>query len=108
MPTKYKRQTRRTKSRKLKKLRNSRKIKGGALSERTIELLRNQYQGINRDRRDRPTILELNQFMIDNNIQEPLADVMELIRSMVGFLMPLPGRASDAEVEEADRLHRLF
>ena len=83
-------------------------MRGGALSPRTIELLRNQYQGINRDRRDRPTILELDKFMKDNDIQEPLADVMVLMRSMVGFLMQLPARASDAEVEEADRLHRLF
>jgi hypothetical protein len=68
MPTKYKKRTLRTKSKKLNKSKKSKKIKGGRLSARTIELLRNQYQGINRDRMDRPTNRELNQFMIDNNI----------------------------------------
>jgi len=79
MPTKYKKRTRRTKSKKLTKSNKSKKIKGGALSVRTIELLRNQYQGINRDRMDRPTNRELNQFMIDNNIQEPLGEIMEFV-----------------------------
>jgi hypothetical protein len=114
MPTKYKKRTRRTKSRKsrkltkLTKLSKSKKIKGGALSVRTIELLRNQYQGINRDRSDRPTILELNQFMMDNNIQEPLGEIMDFIIPTIGFLRLLPSDASPAQRTEEERLHSLF
>ena len=108
MPTKYKKRTRRTKSKKLRKLTKSKKIKGGALSVRTIELLRNQYQGINRDRSDRPTILELNQFMMDNNIQEPLGEIMDFIIPTIGFLRLLPSDASPAQRREEERLHSLF
>ena len=108
MPTKYKKRTRRTKSRKLNKLSKSKKIKGGALSPRTIELLRNQYQGINRDRSYRPTILELNQFMMDNNIQEPLGEIMDFVRPIIGFLRLLPSDASPAQRREEARLHSLF
>jgi hypothetical protein len=107
MPTKYKKRTRRTKSRKLTKSSKS-KIRGGALSARTIELLRNQYQGINRDRSDRPTILELNQFMMDNNIQEPLGEIMDFIIPTIGFLRLLPSDASPAQRREEERLHSLF
>lgn len=108
MPTKYKKRTLRTKSKKLRKLTKSKKIKGGALSVRTIELLRNQYQGINRDRSDRPTILELNQFMMDNNIQEPLGEIMDFIIPTIGFLRLLPSDASPAQRREEERLHSLF
>ena len=75
---------------------------------RTIELLRNQYQGINRDRSDRPTILELNQFMMDNNIQEPLGEIMDFIIPTIGFLRLLPSDASPAQRREEERLHSLF
>lgn len=95
------------KSKKLTKSSKS-KIKGGALSVRTIELLRNQYQGINRDRMDRPTILELNQFMMDNNIQEPLGEIMDFIIPTIGFLRLLPSDASPAQRSEEARLHSLF
>jgi len=108
MPTKYKKRTLRTKSKKLRKLTKSKKIKGGALSVRTIELLRNQYQGINRDRSDRPTILELNQFMMDNNIQEPLGEIVDFIIPTIGFLRLLPSDASPAQRREEERLHSLF
>ena len=111
MPTKYKKRTRRTKSKKLRKLtksKKSKKIKGGALSVRTIELLRNQYQGINRDRSDRPTILELNQFIMDNNIREPLGEIMDFIIPTIGFLRLLPSNASPAQRREEERLHSLF
>jgi len=108
MPTKYNRRRQRTKSKKSRKLRKSKKIKGGALSPRTIELLRNQYQGINRDRNDRPTILELNQFMMDNNIQEPLGEIMDFLRPIIGFLRLLPYDASPAQITEESRLHSLF
>ena len=108
MPTKYKKRSRRTKSRKLTKSNKSKKIKGGALSVRTIELLRNQYQGINRDRSDRPTILELNQFMMDNNIQEPLGEIMDFIIPTIGFLRLLPSDAPPAQRREEERLHSLF
>ena len=109
MPTKYKKRTRRTKSKKLNKSSKSKKIKGGALSVRTMELLRNQYQGINRDRSDRPTILELNQFMIDNNIQEPLREIMaDFIRPTFRFLRRISDDASSAQRMETIRLYNLF
>jgi hypothetical protein len=100
MPTKNKRRTRR------KSIKNK-KIKGGALSDRTLDMLRDQYLGINRDRRDRPTILELNKFIMDNNIREPLREIMnDFIRPTVRFLSPLPANASPAQRSEEIRLHR--
>jgi hypothetical protein len=104
MPTKYNRRRQR-KTRKY----NSKKIRGGALSDRTLELLRDQYLGINRDRRDSPTIIELNEFMMDNNIHEPLGEIMDnFIRPTVRFLRLLPANASPAQRREEERLHRLF
>jgi len=70
-------------------------MRGGALSPRTLELLSNQYQGITRDRSDRPTILELIQFRMDNNIQEPLREIVDYLKSSMAIdLEPLPADAS--------------
>ena len=100
MPTKYNRR-RQQKSRKLRK---SKKIRGGALSARTNRLLLNQYNGLSGSERRRPTIVELNQFMIDNQIEEPLYVVMDNIVNLLGRLLSRP---TDEEKEESDRLAAL-
>ena len=103
MPTKYRNQRLR-KVRRSRKSRKSRKIRGGALSARTNQLLLNQYNGLSGMERRRPTIVELNQFMIDNQIEEPLYVVMDNIVNLLGRLLSRP---TDEEREESDRLAAL-
>ena len=100
MPTKYNRR----RTRKQKRSRKSRKQRGGALSTRTQRLLRNEYNGLSGTKTDRPSIVELNQFMIENNIEEPLYEVMDNIVNLLGRLLRRP---TEQEAEEADRLAEL-
>ena len=84
-------------------------MRGGALSERTIRLLKDQYQGINRDRDDSPTILELNQFLIDNKVPESFKEVMDNIADIIGALLsPLPADLTPEQRAEAERLYALM
>lgn len=110
MPTKYIKRRQRNRSRKSRNSKKSRysKMRGGALSARTIELLKNQYNGINRDRNDSPTIIELNQFLIDNGIPESLREVMDNIIDTIGAVVkPLPPDATPEQKAEEERLHAL-
>ena len=79
-------------------------MRGGALSDRTTRLLRDQYNGLSGSERRRPTIVELNQFMIDNQIEEPLYLVMDNIVDLLGRLLARP---TEEQQEEADRLDEL-
>jgi len=107
MATKYNRQKRRT--RKTKRTRNYKKMRGGALSDRTVKLLQNQYNGVNNDTPVRPNILELNEFLIENNIPESFKEVMDNIADIIGgILSPLPEDLTDAQRAEAARLHELM
>ena len=94
-------------------------MRGGALSTRTIRLLKNQYglsgnedilletDVANQERK--PTILELNKFMKENDIRETLREIMDdFLRPFFGLLKPLPYNASLDDRAEEDRLHTLF
>ena len=91
MPTKYNR--RRQRNRKTRKIRNQR---GGELSYDTIRRLTAQYYvrlpgGIVRDR-PRPNLMEINEFVRENNIQEPFYEVVRYITSVIlrSLLAPIP------------------
>jgi hypothetical protein len=76
------------------------------LSQRTEELLRNQYNGLSGTETRRPSIVELNQFMIDNNIQEPLYVVMDNIVNLLGRLLRRPTEQEEAEASRLAELAR--
>jgi len=85
-------------------------MRGGELSTDTIRLLQDQYNGIYRDRRDSPTIIELNQFLIENKgkITESLKEVMDNIVDTIGALVKsLPPDATPEQKAEEERLHAL-
>jgi len=96
MPTKYNRRRQRNRSR---------KQRGGALSERTQRLLLDQYNGITGTEQRRPTILELQQFMTDNQIEEPFNVVMDNIVDLIGRLLSLvPTDLTPQQRAEVERL----
>ena len=83
-------------------------MRGGELSTDTIRLLKDQYNGIDRTRRDSPTIIELNQFLIDNNVPESLREVMNNIIDTIGAVVKsLPPDATPEQKAEEERLHAL-
>jgi len=84
-------------------------MRGGAISANTIKLLQSQYNGANNDNPVRPNVLELNEFLIENNIPESFKEVMDNIADIIGgILSPLPGDLTDAQRAEAERLFALM
>jgi len=94
-------------------------MRGGALSVPTIRLLKNQYglsghedillstDVANQERQ--PTILELSEFMKENDIRESLREIMDdFLRPFFGVLKQLPPNATEEQRAEEDRLLGLF
>jgi len=112
MPTKYNRRRQR-KSRKSRKSRNQR---GGVLSPDTIRKLRDQYYetrlpgGAIRPR-PLPNLMQIKEFVDNNNIHEPFHEVVSYIRLEIlqSFLAPIPEPENNIEEfrEEVRRLAEL-
>jgi hypothetical protein len=83
----------------------SKKMRGGELSQRTKELLRNQYNGLSGIERRTPTILELDQFLKENKVEESFEVVMDnIVELLHRLLSPLPDDLTPEQRQEVDRL----
>jgi hypothetical protein len=87
----------------------SKKMRGGVLSLRTQQLLLDQYNGLSRIENRKPTIIELNKFLEENNITESFAVVMDNIVDLLGRLLSiLPSDLTGEQRREVDRLVALM
>ena len=84
-------------------------MRGGVLSLRTQQLLLDQYNGLSRIENRKPTIIELNKFLEENNITESFAVVMDNIVDLLGRLLSiLPSDLTGEQRREVDRLVALM
>jgi hypothetical protein len=77
MPTKYNR----------RRQQKSRNLRGGELTPDTMRRLRDQYLG-----HARPNLMEIKEFVDNNNIHEPFHEVVSYVRRYIihALLAPIP------------------